>query len=141
MPRARQSDCALSQSARELRISTRLRIIQSIGISGIILYGIAGIVLGLQQQAAALPPEQIDCAYRVQLLRDRVLALTERSAHVVAVDPQDDVVSNLIRETRQVCARRDPESIPALDAIAVRLREHLELRNREAQARRELLAL
>jgi len=138
VPSPRQSERALSQPPRELRISTWLRIA---GIAGIILYGIAGIALGLEQQAASLPPEQVDCAYRVHLLRDRVLALTERSAHFVAVDPQDDVVSNLIRETRQVCARRDPESIPALDAIAVRLREHLELRNREAQARRELLAL
>jgi hypothetical protein len=99
------------------------------------------VVLGLAQQAAKLPAEQIDCAYRVQLLRDRLVALTERSARFDAPDPQDDAVSNLIRETRQACASRHPETIGALDAIAVRLREHLELRTRDAEARRELLAL
>jgi len=112
-----------------------------LGISFAILYGIAGIALGLAQQAASLPDERIDCAYRVHLLRDRVVALTERSPHDVAADPQDDVVSHLIRETRQVCARRDVESLPALDAIAERLREHQALRTREAQARGELLAI
>jgi hypothetical protein len=138
VPLARQSEDALSQGPRTLRITTTARIA---GIAGIILYGVAGIALGLEQQAASLPPEQVDCAYRVHLLRDRVVALTERSAHFAAADPQDDVLSNLIRETLQVCARRDPERVPALEDLAVRLREHLELRAIEAQARRELLAL
>lgn len=118
-----------------------MRTLQIAGIVGVILYGVTGIALGLAQQAEHLPAEQIDCAYRVFLLRDRVVALTERSAHHAAADPQDDVLSNLIRETRQACARRDPKSTPALEAIAERLREHLELRARDAQARRELLAL
>jgi hypothetical protein len=136
----RETADALSQPAppRDLGISTWIRIV---GLSLAILYGIGGVVLGLAQQAEALPSEQIDCPYRVSLLRDRVVALTERSPHDVAADPQDNVVSNLIRETQRVCAPRDAESTVALAAIAQRLSEHLELRAREAQTRRELLAI
>jgi len=113
-----------------------------VGAVGAILWGVVGISRGLAQQRSGLAPEAIDCAYRVKLLRDRVVALTERSPHERAEDPQDDVVSNLIRETRAACAARgDIESTKHLDDVAARLRDHLELRLREAQARRALLAL
>ncbi len=116
--------------------------IRIVGAVGAILWGVVGISKGLAQQTSGLAPESIDCAYRIQLLRDRVVALTERSPHERADDPQDNVVSNLIRETRTACAARgDIESTQHLDHVARRLRDHLLLRTSEDQARRELLAL
>lgn len=116
--------------------------IRTVGALGAILWGIVGISKGLAQQSPTLASDSIDCAYRVKLLRDRVVALTERSPHDRANDPQDDVVSNLIRDTRAACAARgDFESTKRLDQVAARLREHLLLRDSEDQARRELLAL
>lgn len=116
--------------------------IRIVGAVGAILWGVVGISKGLAQQTSGLPPEEIDCAYRVKLLRDRVVALTERSPHQRANDPQNDVVSNLIRETRTACAARgDVESTKHLDHVAGRLHEHLSLGTSEEQARRELLAL
>jgi hypothetical protein len=122
-----------------MRIASWIRIV---GAVGAILWGFVGVGQGLAQQTLGLPPEEIDCAYRVKLLRDRVVALTLRSPQGGARDPQDEIVSNLIRETRVACANRgDVESTKHLDAIADRLRDHLQLRTREDQARRELLAL
>jgi hypothetical protein len=116
--------------------------IRTVGAVGAILWGVVGISKGLAQQTSGLAPESIDCAYRVKLLRDRVVALTERSPHQRANDPQNDVVSNLIRETRTACAARgDIESTKRLDLVAARLRDHLLLGTSEEQARRELLAL
>lgn len=116
--------------------------IRIVGAVGAILWGVVGISKGLAQQTSGLAPEEIDCAYRIKLLRDRVVALTQRSPHQRANDPQNDVVSNLIRETRTACAARgDIESTKHLDHVAGRLHEHLSLVSSEEQARRELLAL
>ncbi|MBK6916697.1 MAG: hypothetical protein IPH07_04780 [Deltaproteobacteria bacterium] len=121
-----------------MRIASHIRLV---GVSAAILWGVVGVSRGLAQQSVGLPSGEIDCAYRVQLLRDRVVALTQRSPSDRATDPQDHVVSNLIRETRTACANRgDLESEHALEAIDLRLREHLESRSRDQQARRELLA-
>lgn len=112
------------------------------GTAGVIAYGALGVAQGLAQQSPTLPPGEIDCGYRVNLLRDRVVAMTERSPHQRADDPQDEIVSNLIRETRAACASRgDVANTLRLDEIAGRLRDHLELRSREDQVRRDLLAL
>lgn len=112
-----------------------------VGTLAVILYGIGGIYTGIAQQQLGLPPGEIDCAYRVELLRDRVAALTQRSPQQSLRDPQDDVVSTLIRETQAACATKDAQSARELETIASKLREHLRLRAREAEARRDLLAL
>ena len=114
--------------------------VRSFGLIGVILYGVAGAFTGLLQQRSGLGTEQIDCDYRVELLRDRVVALTERSPQQSLRDPQDDVVSTLIRETQTACADDDAQSA-RLQLIGERLREHQRLRAQEAEARRELLAL
>ena len=129
---------ALTQGPKEHRIYTWVRIVGAVAAIG---YGVTGVYLGIAQQTIGLPPEQVDCKYRVQLLRDRVVALTERSTAEAANDPQDNVVSTLIRESLAACAERDPQSSKELERIAAILRDHLEHTAREADARRELLAL
>jgi hypothetical protein len=114
--------------------------VRAVGLIGVIFYGIAGAFTGLLQQRVGLPPDQIDCDYRVELLADRVVALTERSPQQSLRDPQDDVVFTLIRETQTACADDDAQSA-RLQLIGERLREHQRVRAQEAEARRELLAL
>ncbi len=105
-----------------------------------ILYGVVGIYGGLAQQRSDLAASEIDCAYRTRLIRDRVVALTERSPAKDAVDPQPDVVSQLIRETVAACSE-DADSVRKLERIETHLRAHVERRDLERQARHELLAL
>lgn len=111
-----------------------------IGIVGVILWGVSSIVLGLAQQKSGLTAGEVDCPYRVRLLRDRVVALTQRAPRFVDGDPQDDVVSNLIRETQAACSS-DASSIAALDSIEAGLRQHRQHAASNSEIRHGLLAL
>jgi hypothetical protein len=97
--------------------------------------------MGLAQQRSGLPPDEIDCAYRAELLRARVVALIERSLQRSLQDPQDNVVSTLIRETQAACATNDDESARRLEQVASAFERHLSRRRSEADDRRALLAL
>lgn len=112
-----------------------------VGAVGAIVYGVTGIALGIAQQRPGLPPDEIDCAYREELLRARVVALIERSLQQTLQDPQDNVVSTLIRETQAACAAKDAESARRLEELEAVLHRHLQRRRREAEDRRALLAL
>ena len=114
--------------------------VRAVALIGVISYGIIGATSGIAQQREGLGADQIDCAYRVELLRDRVVALTERSPQHSLRDPQDNVVSNLIRETQTACAD-DAAQRERLQLIGERLSKHNRLRAEETEARRELLAL
>lgn len=105
-----------------------------------ILYGAVGVSLGLSQQQRGLSPGEIDCGYRVELLRDRVIALTERSPAQRRGDPQVDVVSNSIRETLAACSK-DEHARLRLETIGKHLAHHVERITADEKARHELLAL
>lgn len=105
-----------------------------------ILYGTVGVSLGLSQQQRGLAPGEIDCAYRVELLRDRVVALTERSPNQRGGDPQVHVVSNSIRETLAACSDNE-HARRRLEAIGTHLSQHAQRSAGDEEARRELLAL
>lgn len=126
-----------SSSPRGLRFSSW---VQLIGVAIIILMGVVAVALGLAQQRPGLAPSEVDCRYRVRLIRDRVAALTLRSPSFRQGDPQDDVVLNLIRETQAACSA-DDASMQNLDTIEAHLRAHIEQNAVESEARRELLAL
>ncbi|MCX4244555.1 hypothetical protein [Paraliomyxa miuraensis] len=113
---------------------------QLIGVVVIILFGVVAVGQGLAQQRPGLAPGEVDCRYRVRLIRDRVVALTLRSPSFREADPQDDVVLNLIRETQAACSA-DAASMHKLETIEVQLRAHVEQNARESEVRRELLAL
>jgi hypothetical protein len=114
---------------------------QIVGAVGAIGYGVAGIAMGLAQQRSGLPPDEIDCAYRAELLRGRVVALIERSLQHSLQDPQDHVVSTLIRETQAACAATDDESARRLEEVSATFERHLSRRRSEAEDRRALFAL
>jgi hypothetical protein len=113
--------------------------VQLVGALVAILYGVVGVYGGLAQQRSGLAPSEIDCGYRTRLIRDRVIALTERSPAHSADDPQPDVVSKLIRETLAACSD-DAESVRRLESIDAHLHAHVERRALDIQARHELLA-
>lgn len=126
-----------SSSPRGLRLSSW---VQLIGVVVVILFGVVAVTLGLAQQRPGLSPNEVDCRYRVRLIRDRVVALTLRSPNLRDGDPQDDVVLNLIRETQSACSA-DAASTQTLGRIREHLRAHIEHNTREAEVRRELFAL
>lgn len=119
---------------RGLRFSAWVQIIGSVVA---ILYGVTAVAQGLAQQRSGLAPGEVDCKYRVRLIRDRVVALTERSPRHREGDPQDDVVLNLIRETQAACSA-DPPSVEALERIEASLRAHVESTARESEIRQGL---
>jgi hypothetical protein len=113
--------------------------VRIVGLVGIIIYGVAGAGLGLAQQVLGQPTTKIDCDYRVRLIRDRTLALTERSSTVARGDPQDDAVSNLIRETLAACAGTDAQ--PKLETLENLFDAHRGRRSFELEATDAVLAL
>ncbi len=109
------------------------------GFVALIGYGVLGAYQGVVQQRVALSPGDVDCPYRVSLIRDRVVALIQRSPHQSLHDPQDDVVSTLIRETQAACPDSDAQQ--RLQSIAQRLHAYQRNRAEDAKARHELLAI
>ena len=125
------------QPPRGLRFLSWAR---SVGAVFAILSGVVGVSIGLSQQRRGLAPSEIDCDYRVELLRDRVIALTERSPITRRGDPQVHVVTNSIRETLAACSDNERAS-SRLETIGTHLSQHLQRSAGDEEARRELLAL
>ena len=126
-----------SSSPRGLRFSSW---VQLIGVVVIILFGVVAVGRGLAQQRPGLAASEVDCRYRVRLIRDRVVALTLRAPRFRDGDPQDDVVLNLICETQAACSA-DAANLQTLDRVEGHLRAHVQQNARESEVRRELLAL
>ena len=128
-----------SQPQRSRTLTRSLFWVRLIGLIAIIGYGVVGAYQGVFQQRTGLSAREIDCPYRVSLIRDRVVALTQRLPHQSLHDPQDDVVSTLIRETQAACP--DPDAQHKLERISERLGAYQSNRTEDAKARHELLAL
>jgi hypothetical protein len=107
-----------------------------VGIIGAIIFGMAAIYAGIAQQRVGLDDAKIDCRYRVQLLRDRVIALTNQSLQswLRDQDDQPEVVSTLIRETQVACATRDPQSANELQRLESHLVGYEQWRASQAKA-------
>lgn len=106
-------------------------------------YAIVGIYAGLAQQALGADKASVSCEYRVDLARDRLIALFDRSPlrwpdhdEHAAAD-----LSNLLRETLALCAGSDAEIGRRLDRLSSLHREYTERSRHHADARQELLAL
>jgi hypothetical protein len=103
-----------------------------------VLYGVVGVYVGAIQMTAGLPQDEINCAYRVQLLRDRVID------HMKGPRPRspkvDEITSTLLRETQAACSTGHPDLAPRIDSLDAQFRAHRERSLRDIQARQELLA-
>ena len=117
------------------RLFTVIRIAGAVLLGGFIL---TGLLTGLRQQVTGLEANDVDCEYRVRILRDRLLNTMERP---VLSARADDAFDNLFRETRTACADRDPELNKKLNQIQGIADQAKAWRARSAKARTELHAL
>lgn len=117
------------------RIFAVIRIAGAVSVTGFILYGT---LVGLRQQVTGLDSDEIDCEYRVRILRDRLLNTMERP---ILSARADDAFDNLLRETRAACADRDPELNTKLNEIQGIADQAQAWRTRSAKARTALRAL
>ncbi|MCA9689104.1 MAG: hypothetical protein R3A51_19935 [Nannocystaceae bacterium] len=109
-----------------------------------IIYLVVGIYAGLAQQLLVRPVANLDCDYRVDLVRDRLVSLIEqppRGDEHPRLARATDKFSNLLRDTETRCGTADP----TLRTKIVTLRESFDnfrsRHERQASDRRNLLAL
>lgn len=111
-----------------------------VGLSGMTAYLVAGGYAGISQQRTGLSDGAIDCDYRVELLRDRIVAAVERPRHNAHDLAGDEVVSTLLRETQAACAHRSTplrRNLEALDRALGGFRTRVEA---DRTARQEIRA-
>lgn len=89
-----------------------------------------------------MSPDEVQCEYRVTLIRDRLVSHMDRSTQAPPRDPEaDEKFSNLLRKTRTACAAENPDLDDKLEAIERIFSEHQDRRRLHDAAREELLAL
>ncbi|HRI07483.1 MAG TPA: hypothetical protein PKW35_06685 [Nannocystaceae bacterium] len=99
--------------------------------------------VGLDQQRLGAPAASIDCDYRVDLVRDRLVSLLEQ------VGPPGDSrataagerFSNLLQDTRAICAAQGSDVARKLDRITTIFDAYHDRSRRDDQDRLELLQL
>ena len=112
------------------------------GTAGLIVFALWGVALGLWQQIPGLSPDQADCEYRVELMRERLVRLMDRSLKRSPADSEaDKAFANLLRETRAACADEHPDLAPVLERMDELHAQDRERRRRATEARSELQAL
>ena len=72
---------------RRRRVFTFLRIG---GTVAILVYVFVGVGIGLVQQNPDLPADDVQCEYRVTLIRDRLVSHMDRSTQAPPRDPEAD---------------------------------------------------
>jgi hypothetical protein len=116
--------------------------IRILGAVVLIAFTLWGVGVGLRQQMPGLPDDQADCSYRVELMRDRLLALMDRTpSRADAGSEADHDFANLLRETHAACGDASPELAHKLERIAKHHARERERRRQSAAARAELSAL
>jgi hypothetical protein len=133
---------ALPQAApgRRDRILTSLWVAVSVTAT---FYAVVGIYAGLAQQDLGADRASVSCEYRLDLARDRLIALFDRSPQRWAGHDEHAAadLTNLLRETLALCAGSDAEIGRRLDRLSSLHRDFTERSRRHADARQELLAL
>lgn len=108
-----------------------------------IFYAVVGIYAGLAQQDIVARPDTVVCEYRIDLVRDRLVALLDQKPQRWAEHDASAAadLSNLLRETQALCAGSDTDLGRRIDRLFAIQREFADRGRRHADARRELLAL
>ena len=99
-----------------------------------------GIYQGLATQDPARQLATGFCEYRVELVRDRLINLLEQAPGQVTA-PTGAKFTNLLRETRALCAGGDPDTLRKLGRIEALHNDFDDRSSRTAKARQELFAL
>ncbi len=76
-----------------------------------IAYIVVGLYLGLAQQLLVRPVENLDCDYRIDLVRDRLVSLIEQAPRVRIERARKGKhkFNNLLQDTQTRCSATDPE--------------------------------
>ena len=120
---------------RKLWLTVRL-----VALTGAILWGVASTGYGVHQQRVGLAPGAIDCSYRADLLRDRIVAVLEQP-HLRAPDADTTVLATLLRETLAACAATAPPDVRhRLERLSALYLEATATRSRLDAIRQELFA-
>ena len=121
-------------------LSVWLRIISAGALTVFILWGA---VDGLWKQRSTIPSGSIDCAYRATLFRDRLVSILERPVQTISEPASSKELQffTLLRETREVCARSNPELKSKFERMSAISEDFLLQRQRVRQARDELRAM
>jgi hypothetical protein len=103
-----------------------------------VLYALVGAYAGAIQMTVGLPQNEIDCAYRVHLLRDRVID------HMKGPQPRSpkvgEITSTLLRETQAACSTSHPDLARSIENLDAQYGAFRERSLQDVQARQELLA-
>lgn len=126
-----------SASARRERIAIAIWVATAVAA---ILWATVGIYAGLAHQDLVGRPANMVCEYRMDLVRDRLVNLLEQPPDRLS-SSVGAKFSNLLRETRAICAGTDPATLHKLGRIEVLYRDFDARSQRHADARQELLAL
>lgn len=105
-----------------------------------ITWAAVGIYQGLATQDPARHSAAGACEYRVELVRDRLINLFEQAPGQVS-GPTGAKFTNLLRETRALCAGGDPDTLRKLGRIEALHNDFDDMSSRTADARQELFAL
>lgn len=105
-----------------------------------VLWTTIGIFTGLAHQDLARRPATVVCEYRVELVRDRLNTLLSQAPDRFNATAGVKL-SNLLRETRAICAGTDPETLRKLARIEALHGDYDDRSRRHADARQELFAL
>lgn len=105
-----------------------------------ILWATIGIFTGLAHQDLARRSATMVCEYRVELIRDRLLTLFSQAPDRFSATAGASF-SNLLRETRAICAGTDPGTLRKLGRIEALHGDYDDRSRRHADARQELFAL
>lgn len=162
---------ALTQAAPGRRTRDRyLTVLWVVATAAAIIYAVVGIYVGLAQQGNAADPAAVSCEYRIDLVRDRLVAYfdqkpqrwAEQDAKAAAVSlpgpsgpepspgpfgpdrslgPSGPDLSNLLRETQALCASSNTELARRIDRLLAIYQDFVDRGRRHADARQELLAL
>ncbi len=131
-----------SEHPRSPKKASRKRFFTILRIGGtvaIVAYVLLGVGMGLLQQDPELPPGEVDCDYRTELIRDRLVSYMDRSNQAPPRDPEaDEKFSTLLRKTRTACAVENPELAGKLDRIE-KIFDEQQVRRRDQDAAREVL--
>lgn len=129
----------LSRPARNVgrRLWLALRLV---ALTVAILWGVASTGYGVHQQRVGLAPEAIDCSYRADLLRDRIVAVLDKP-RFHAPDADTTVLTTLLRETLAACAETAPPDVrERLERLAALHLEASATRMRTDAIRQEIIA-
>jgi hypothetical protein len=111
------------------------------GALALVSYLCAGAIVGLRQQDISLPPEEVDCEYRLAFARERLVVELDspprtflQSSSALNSDSSLEV-QLLLRRSLEICATKEPQSAQAWQSVVQSYDDIVEMRAHQAEIR------